>query len=148
MTSYGIGEWFWAMFELTPTWPNKWSILASELGQTMTRYNFIWAKWVIMSNVRTDSNLLFLCLILVCHFKLWIYYTSTICEPPTWDVPNTDHISQLWYYIVGVWDKTTYTLHRSPQVTTILSLYYSQHIYIFNMLLYWDLRDNSPNDHT
>ena len=22
MTSYGLDEWFWAMFEPTPTWPN------------------------------------------------------------------------------------------------------------------------------
>ena len=28
-----------------------------ELGQIMTRYNFLWARWVILSNVRTDLNL-------------------------------------------------------------------------------------------
>ena len=28
-----------------------------ELGQIMTRYDFLWAGWVILSNVRTDLNL-------------------------------------------------------------------------------------------
>ena len=28
-----------------------------ELGQIMTRYDFLWARWVILSNVRTDLNL-------------------------------------------------------------------------------------------
>ena len=28
-----------------------------ELGQRMTRYDFLWARWVILSNVRTDLNL-------------------------------------------------------------------------------------------
>ena len=28
-----------------------------ELGQTMTRYDFLWARWVILSNVWTDFNL-------------------------------------------------------------------------------------------
>ena len=27
-----------------------------ELGQIMTRYDFLWARRVILSNVRTDSN--------------------------------------------------------------------------------------------
>ena len=28
-----------------------------ELGQVMTRYDFRWARWVILSNVRTDLEL-------------------------------------------------------------------------------------------
>ena len=28
-----------------------------ELGQIMTRYDFLWAIWVILSNVRTNLNL-------------------------------------------------------------------------------------------
>ena len=28
-----------------------------ELGPIMTRYDFLWARWVILSNVRTDSQL-------------------------------------------------------------------------------------------
>ena len=28
-----------------------------ELGQIMTRYDFLWARWVILSNVRTDLEL-------------------------------------------------------------------------------------------
>ena len=95
--SYGLNEWFWAMFEPTWTWPNFsfgqlfiwiganndqiWlpvdqtndseqcsnrleldliSLLvyfSCELGPIMTRYDFLWAKWVILSNVRTDLNL-------------------------------------------------------------------------------------------
>ena len=27
-----------------------------ELGQIMTRYDFLWARLVILSNVRTDLN--------------------------------------------------------------------------------------------
>ena len=30
---------------------------ACELMQIMTRYDFLWARWVILSNVQTDSNL-------------------------------------------------------------------------------------------
>ena len=30
-----------------------------ELGQIMTRYDFLWARWVILSNVWTDLNLIF-----------------------------------------------------------------------------------------
>ena len=96
MTSYGLDEWFWAMFELTWTWPNftfgqlvmwiganndeiwlpvgytsdseqcsDWleldliSLLVNfpcELQQIMTRYDFLWARRVILSNVWTDLN--------------------------------------------------------------------------------------------
>ena len=28
-----------------------------ELGQIMTRYDFLWARWMILSNVRTDLNI-------------------------------------------------------------------------------------------
>ena len=49
MTSYGLDEWFWAMFEPTWTWPNfTLVIFACKLGQIMTRYDFIWARWVIL----------------------------------------------------------------------------------------------------
>ena len=94
MTSYGLDEWFWAMFKLTWTLPNftfgqlfmwiganndqlwlpmDWMSdseqcsnrlefglisllvnLSCELGQIMIRYDFMWARWVILSNVRTD----------------------------------------------------------------------------------------------
>ena len=97
MTSYGLDEWFWAMFEPTWTCPNftigqlfMWiganndqiwlpmgwmsdsehcsnrleldliSLLvnfACELGQIMTRYDFLWARWMILINVRTDAQL-------------------------------------------------------------------------------------------
>ena len=30
---------------------------ACELGQIMTRHDFLWARWVILSNVRTDLDL-------------------------------------------------------------------------------------------
>ena len=58
MTSYVLDAWFWAMFEPTPTWPNF--ILVNfvwELGQIMARYDFLGPRRVILSNVRTDSNL-------------------------------------------------------------------------------------------
>ena len=97
MTSYGLDDWFWAMFEPTPTWPNStfgqlflWiganndqillhmgqmsdseqfsnrlqldriSLLVNfscGLGQKIIRYDFIWARRLILSNVRNDSNL-------------------------------------------------------------------------------------------
>ena len=89
----GLDEWFWAMFELTPTWHNftfgqlfMWFganndqiwlpmdqtsdseqcsnrlqlhlILllvnfSCELGQIMIRYDFLWTRLLILSNVRT-----------------------------------------------------------------------------------------------
>ena len=55
MTSYGLDEWFWAMFEPTWTWKvDLISLLVNfscELGQIMSRYDFLWARWVILSNV-------------------------------------------------------------------------------------------------
>ena len=94
MTSYGLDEWFWAMFEPNCTWPNftfgqlfMWigannyqiglpmglmsdseqclnrleldliKLLVNfscELGQIMTRYDVLWARWVILSNVWTN----------------------------------------------------------------------------------------------
>ena len=45
-------------FNLTPT-----PTAAVLLGQIMTRYKFMWAKWVILSNVRTDFNLI--------YFRFW-----------------------------------------------------------------------------
>ena len=57
MTSYGLDEWFWAMFELTWTWPNfTFGQLFMWIGTKLTRYDFLWARWVILSNVRTDLN--------------------------------------------------------------------------------------------
>ena len=58
MTSYGIDEWFWAMSEQTWTWHNfTFGELYMWIGQIMTRYDFLWARWVILSNVLTDLNL-------------------------------------------------------------------------------------------
>ena len=51
MTSYGLDEWSWAMFE--PTWTYLISILVNflcELGQIMTRCDFLWVRWLILSN--------------------------------------------------------------------------------------------------
>ena len=68
MASYGLDEWFWAMFEPTWTWPNftfgqkmsqlfMWIDLISllvnfscELGQIMTGYDFLWTRRVILFN--------------------------------------------------------------------------------------------------
>ena len=39
MTSYGLDEWFWAMFEPTWTWPNlTFGQLFMWIGPIMTRY--------------------------------------------------------------------------------------------------------------
>ena len=39
-------------------WPNlTFGQLSCELGPIMTRYDFLWARGVILSNVRTDLNL-------------------------------------------------------------------------------------------
>ena len=98
MTSCGLDEWFWAMFEPTWIWPNftfgqlfMWiganndqiwlpmgkmnnseqcsnrleldliSLLVNysyELGQIMARFDFLWPRWVIVSNhVQTDFQL-------------------------------------------------------------------------------------------
>ena len=40
------------------TWPNYIDLVNSsyELGQIMTRYDFLWARSVILSNVQTDLN--------------------------------------------------------------------------------------------
>ena len=57
MTSFGLDEWFWAMFEPTWTWPNfTFGQLSCELGPIMTRYDFIWARWVILSNGSFEKN--------------------------------------------------------------------------------------------
>ena len=39
-------------------WPTfTFGQLSCELGPIMTRYDFLWARWVILSNVRTNLNL-------------------------------------------------------------------------------------------
>ena len=59
MTSYRLNKRFWAMFELTPTWPN---FTFDELFTWIGIYNdHIWllfAKQAILSNVWTDFNLI------------------------------------------------------------------------------------------
>ena len=83
MTSYGLDEWFWAMFEPTWiwhnltfgqlfmwngskywsdmmwTWPNfTFGQLFMWIGENNDQIYFLWAKWVmILSNVRTDLEL-------------------------------------------------------------------------------------------
>ena len=45
------------MFELSPIWPNFTLVkYAFELGQIITRYDFLEAMRVILSNIQTDSN--------------------------------------------------------------------------------------------
>ena len=57
MTFYGLDEWFWAIFELTPTCPNfTFGQLCMWIGQIMTRYDFLLARRVILSNVQANSN--------------------------------------------------------------------------------------------
>ena len=45
---------------LLATFPHFSPLLVNfsyELGQIMTRYDFLWARWVILSNVRNNLNL-------------------------------------------------------------------------------------------
>ena len=50
MTAYGLNEWFWAMSEPTPTWPNlNFGKYSCKFEQMMIRYDFLCAKWVILS---------------------------------------------------------------------------------------------------
>ena len=57
MTSCGQDEWFWAMFKPTSIWHNfTCGKLLIWIGQIMTRYDYLWARWVILSNAQTDSN--------------------------------------------------------------------------------------------
>ena len=64
MTRYDflwLDELFWAMFKLTWTWPNgrdEWFWLNTPImRRIMTRYDFLLHRQVILSNVRTDSQL-------------------------------------------------------------------------------------------
>ena len=48
----------WTRLRLKPLSHRGWLVnFSCELGQIMTRYDFLWARWVILSNVRTDLNL-------------------------------------------------------------------------------------------
>ena len=50
-----IHEWLWAMFKLTWTWPNfTFGQLLMWIGQIMTRYDFLWARWVILHDSFSD----------------------------------------------------------------------------------------------
>ena len=58
--SYGLDDWFWAPTRTWHTGTGVISLLVNfscELGQMMTRYDFLLARRVILSNVRTDSQL-------------------------------------------------------------------------------------------
>ena len=58
MTSYGLDECFWAMFELTPTWPNFACQLFMWIEANNDQiYDFLGARRVILSNVQADSKL-------------------------------------------------------------------------------------------
>ena len=68
--------------------------MLSELGQIMTRYDFLWARQVILSNVRTDSQLDLVTLLVYFVFELGQIMTISyrpdewfwaMCEPTsTW----------------------------------------------------------------
>ena len=50
LTFWRLDEWLlWAMFEPTPTWPDfTFDQLFIWIGQIMTRYDFLEARWVIL----------------------------------------------------------------------------------------------------
>ena len=55
MTSYYLDKWFWAMFN------SQLNLIllvnfSCELGKIITIYDLLGTKWVILSNVQTDSN--------------------------------------------------------------------------------------------
>ena len=113
--SYGLDEWFWAMFELIWTWPNfTFGQFCMWIGQIMTRYDFLWARWVILSNVRTDLNLTYFTFGQLC---MWIGANNDQIPygldewfwamfEPTWTWPNLTFGHVNW----GKWwlDKTSY----------------------------------------
>ena len=76
----GLGEWFWA----TPTWSNFDLVIYScELGQIMTRYDFLEARSVIWSNVWTDFWHIF------CSQKVnykWRRYTGLLLKKQYFDL--------------------------------------------------------------
>ena len=53
---------FWDQIRVDKIGPNNNDIISllvnfsCELGQIMIRYDFLWARLVILSNVRTDLN--------------------------------------------------------------------------------------------
>ena len=72
-----------------------------ELGQIMTRYNFLKARWMILSNVQTDSNLtgfnfgqLF----------IWIWANND----------QTNFIEARWVILSNVLTFGTFSLSRKP----------------------------------
>ena len=79
-----------------------------ELGQIMTRYDFLWAKWVILSTVRTDLNLTYFHFWSILHVnwgKWWPDMTSYGLNEwfwamfkPTWTWPNLT-FGQLFMWI-------------------------------------------------
>ena len=79
MTSYGLDEWFWAMFKLTWTWPNftlgqRFMWIGANNDQIWLS---IWARWVILNNVRTNLN---------------FTYNLTFCQLFIWIGANNDEI--------------------------------------------------------
>ena len=61
MTSYGLDEWLWAMFEPTWTLPNfTFGQLFMWIGATMTRYDFLYGLdewfWAMFESTWTSPN--------------------------------------------------------------------------------------------
>ena len=58
ITSQRLNEWFWAMFEPTPTWPDfTFGQLFIWIGTNNDQILLPRVRWVILSNVETNSYL-------------------------------------------------------------------------------------------
>ena len=68
-----------------------------ELGQIMTRYDFLWARWVILSNVRTDLHLT--------SFYFWSTY-HVHCDP---DVTSYGLDEWFWAMFESTWTWHNFT---------------------------------------
>ena len=83
-----------------------------ELGPIMTRYDFLWARWVILINVRTHLNLTWYHFWSTFHVnwgKLWPDMTSYGLDEwfwamfePTWNWPNL-HFWSGFHYVLDEW---------------------------------------------
>ena len=84
--------WFWAMFEPTPTWPN-FTLGSTFHMQIITKYDFLWARWMILGNVWTDFFVNFSC-------KLWQNYHIRLPMGYTSDSEQCSNCHQLYLILI------------------------------------------------
>ena len=121
MISQELWKWFWAIFELTSTWPNfTFGQFVTWTGTNNDKYDFLSAKQAIRSNVRTDIN--------VTHFSFGQHLTELAYIITTYDSHGLNkrfwamiESTSAWYIFtfgqlftcIGTYIMTTYdTLYR------------------------------------